>query len=479
MPALYQQDPDDLLDYVFDFAALTNGSGPSDWLAVGETISSFSISQSPPDLGVSSASITHGGTAVTVWLTGGTSGHQYTVTCHIITSAAREVDQTFYLNILSTAVVPVTVLEQIYDQVEELEDTPPCAISLPRYAKLIGYEEAAFWGVIYENQPMRGCDPLWDEFQRMQVSNALAEAQQEIEQVIGYPLQPTWVVGTLAGQQRNDHRWVDQQAYRDPIITRYPRLIEAGVRATKAIERDSVLCYSYDISSIGPVATDASSVEEIRLYYPGSDRRIFPSKITLSGGYVTAEIPRYRLVRQGLLNTPQGGIEYDDLTNFLNTVDVIREYNDPSTQAVLVRPHCTNNNCTGGCGECTQTACLYFLDPSAGIVDIRPATWDIGIGDWGNTTLCDREYQFSRLYYRCGLQHLNLQAEMAILRLAHTKMPSQPCSCDRIAQFWTCDREIPPMLTRSRLNCPFGLSNGAWVAYKFAMSLAAYRASIF
>jgi hypothetical protein len=33
-------------------------------------------------------------TAVTVWLSGGTEGVTYTVTCHIVTAAGREEDRT-------------------------------------------------------------------------------------------------------------------------------------------------------------------------------------------------------------------------------------------------------------------------------------------------------------------------------------------------------------------------------------------------
>src|SRR5690606_8829154 len=118
--------------------------------------------------------------------------------------------------------IPVpTYTTDIYDQFEELVATPNCAVSLARYAKLIGYDEPAFWGVIYENQPnYGGCGPLWTEFERMEIANALAEAQQEIEQIIGYPICPTYITGEYAG----DDRWIDQQDYCSTrIVTRYPR----------------------------------------------------------------------------------------------------------------------------------------------------------------------------------------------------------------------------------------------------------------
>ena len=88
MPNQFSKDPDAVLDYKFDWAASTNGSGSSDWLASGETISSHTITATT-GLTVDSSSLTDTNTSVTVWLSGGTAGTDYTVTCQIVTSASR------------------------------------------------------------------------------------------------------------------------------------------------------------------------------------------------------------------------------------------------------------------------------------------------------------------------------------------------------------------------------------------------------
>lgn len=366
----------------------------------------------------------------------------------------------------------------VYDQFEELTYIPNCAVSLSRYAKLIGYEESAFWGVVHENQHLRGCDPLWTEYQRMNVAIALAEAQQEIEQVVGYPLCPTWIAGRTSEEFLHNERWTDQQNYRVRLVTRYPRLIAAGVRAVEVVETDTPIDHGTEVGVVGPLPTDATSVEEIHIYYPGSDREITPSKITLQSGEVTIEIPRYRLVIPQMLNTPEGGIMYESLKYFLEEVDVKRIYNDPSIQGVLVRPHCGNNNCVGGCSECTQSACIYLRDPHVGLVDVIPATWDEETLAWSSRVVCAGSYSIVRLNYQAGLRYLNLQAETAIVRLAHAKMGRPPCQCDRTGEMWKSDYEVPNVLTRERLNCPFGLSNGSWIAYKWATNLASRRAAI-
>lgn len=376
--------------------------------------------------------------------------------------------------------VPITVESSpgtIYDQMEELLTTPNCAVSLARYAKLIGYSEPSFWGVNIENPYIYGCDPLWDEYQRMSIQNALAEAQQEVEQLVGYPLCPTYISGTYD----DNPRWVDQQCYKHQVITRYPRLIAAGVPVVEVIASSSEIDYEsiIGIGVIGPLATSAASTDEIKIFYPGSDRQITPSKLTLSSGNLTIEIPRYRMVKQEFLNFVEGGVDYEILGNFISTVDVKRVYTDPSTQAVLVRPNCRNNSCANGCYECTQSACMYLRDPYLGVVDISPATWDADLSEWKTNVLCRSNYSIARLNYLAGVKTLDLQAEMVIVRLAHSKMGRPPCQCDKTNQMWKWDYETTGAVTRERVNCPFGLSNGAWHAYKWAMAMKSMRASIF
>lgn len=373
---------------------------------------------------------------------------------------------------------PITVVStstNIYDQLEELDSYPNSVVSLSHYARIIGYEEAAFWGVVYENQHLRGCGPLWSEYERMNIAIALAEAQQEMEQVLGYPLQPTWVVGHISDEPNHDDRWVDQQDYTWQMLTRYPRLLAAGKRAVTILEEEATVTHGVAISTVGPIATVSTDPTEIHVYYPGSDREIKPSKIALSGGFVNIEIPRFRMVLPDYLNTPEGGIMYEDTDYFLSSVAVKRIYNDPSVQAVLVRTSCT---CGNGCSECTHDACIYLKNPYIGNIEVKPATWSASTSTWTHATLCNFQYARARLHYQCGVKYLNLQAEHALVRLAHTKLGRPPCSCDKTAGLWQKDYDIPSILTRERLNNPFGLSNGAWTAWRFALSLRSVRAGM-
>ena len=82
----FPKDPIAVLDYAFDWKALTNGTGKSDWLATGETIASHTVTV-PTGLTLDSSTAT--ATAVTAWLSGGTAWQSYTVTCRIVTTAGR------------------------------------------------------------------------------------------------------------------------------------------------------------------------------------------------------------------------------------------------------------------------------------------------------------------------------------------------------------------------------------------------------
>ena len=89
----FLKDPDAVLDYKFDWRASTNGTGDSDWLAAGETISSHTI-DADTGITVDSSSQTDTNTSVTVWLSGGTAGTTYAVRCEIVTSGSRTDERT-------------------------------------------------------------------------------------------------------------------------------------------------------------------------------------------------------------------------------------------------------------------------------------------------------------------------------------------------------------------------------------------------
>lgn len=97
-----EKDPDEILDYVFDFAPNTNGrSGAStDYLDSGETISSHSVTvPAGATLDSSAAILTN--TAVRAWISGGTPGTTYRVLCQVVTTDGRTAERSFNLRVVS------------------------------------------------------------------------------------------------------------------------------------------------------------------------------------------------------------------------------------------------------------------------------------------------------------------------------------------------------------------------------------------
>jgi hypothetical protein len=82
------KDPNAELDWQFNW---------SDWLAIGETISSASFAV---DDGLTVNSTGHDDTLATIWVSGGTAGKVYRVTCHIVTSDSRTDDRSINIRVM-------------------------------------------------------------------------------------------------------------------------------------------------------------------------------------------------------------------------------------------------------------------------------------------------------------------------------------------------------------------------------------------
>jgi hypothetical protein len=93
----YTKDPDAVLDYKFDWKALTNSSGDTDWLQSSETIATKTIT-ADTGITVDSSSLTDTNTSVTVWLSGGDAGSSYKVACKI-TTATRTDERTIIIKV--------------------------------------------------------------------------------------------------------------------------------------------------------------------------------------------------------------------------------------------------------------------------------------------------------------------------------------------------------------------------------------------
>ena len=80
------KDPNATLDYAFDWRAFTNGSGRKNWLAVGESIASYVLTPAA-GITVASESLVNSASTVMAFVSGGTVGGTYTLSCKITTNS--------------------------------------------------------------------------------------------------------------------------------------------------------------------------------------------------------------------------------------------------------------------------------------------------------------------------------------------------------------------------------------------------------
>ncbi len=353
-------------------------------------------------------------------------------------------------------------------------DLPDCqAVSLARYCEILNIDECGFWGVYYDGQPAN-CRTLWIKPERDMIQRQLLEAQEEIQEVTRYPLTACWIQG-------------DRQPYKFPLLARWNKVIQGGVPAMAYIDDDAVVDHSSDPAVVGPIATSITDSSEVRVYFAASLTNdmveITPSRIVLTGGLLTLYIPRCRMVHPDNWNNTRQGLDYTDLTNFCSVVDVMRVYNDPSTHATMVWPHvCTTSGGVSGCtcpscSEYTQDACILVQHGRIGKLGILPGTYSDG--SWTRqTSSCCGTPDYVELNYQAGMVPITRQAEDSVIRLAHSKMPNEPCACEMVRYYWERDRNVPEVFTRERLNCPFGMADGAWIAWRFASTLKTVRGGV-
>lgn len=339
------------------------------------------------------------------------------------------------------------------------------AISLARYAEIINYTDCAFFGVAHPDNDNYACREIWTKYQRDDLQRHLAEAEDEIEEVVGYPLSPKWITDEV-------------HPFALKIITKKTNIIELGVEVTDDIALATAVVVA-DPSTV-TIPTALTSLDGIKVYYPGTDVEISPSDMEITGGNLIITIPDCRLVEYSLRDNPVEGLPYADPAIYQATVDVKQHYTDASTQISVVWPHGCNPTCSsGGCTRYTETACGVILDPEIGEVSYKFAAYSGGSWTFTNNVCCKGNPQKVEINYRAGTQELTSIAELAIIRLAHSKMIGEPCGCDVIKNMWRRDNTIPVVLSVERLECPFGLSNGAWMAWKFAGAISVDRMTVF
>lgn len=320
------------------------------------------------------------------------------------------------------------------------------AIPLWRYAYRVGYRETAFFGINHPDNARYECRQIWTAAQREAVNWALLEAQDELEAELRYTLVPKW-----QGPERHTARC--------PVHTGWGYVIAPGVMLETTLAATAALDYTADPATL-TIDLATTPPAEVHFYLPGSDIEVWPSGYTLVGTVATYTFPWARLVAEAYLDNPPEGWDYANAATWRTPNLMVRAlHNDTATQGIL--------------GVVDYDAPCYVVPTPVDLCIVMPR---LGTLSWH--AACVGAAQWLDLYYLAGLTALPRQAEDAVIRLAHAKMPEEPCGCEVTQRLWARDRKVPDVYTRERINCPFGLSDGAWFAWRVAQSIRLIRGGV-
>lgn len=388
-------------------------------------------------------------------------------------------------------------------------------LSLSRWAEIMGIHPLHFNNVYLEDVDLH-CTDVWlqhswqtaDHVSREELALAIAEAESNIESLLGYRLAPSWEVDEWRETIRPfipdliNRTGYDIRGMRQTVQAKWGYMISGGIESKSVIEAASNITYS-DVNNDGyfetatvMVTSDVQDKQEICVFYPGHDGddawEIRPINVVIGvGGAITITFRRELAVKEDLIedfDADNNGIIGTDDDNFLTEVDVYRRYNDPQLQAAFLwEPFAYNCNCGGtGCSDCaygTQNGCLTVRgDPRQSIVGYWPADWNSDTLEFDRTVWSTtREPDIVRLYYYAGwrnksgqyLNRMDPKWERTVAYYAASLLDREPCSCCKGA--WDKWHQDLALVTGSeelgifgdtKLENPLGTTRGAVNAYR-------------
>lgn len=361
----------------------------------------------------------------------------------------------------------------------------PVPISITKYLQTVGLNEYLFYGV-KRGAYVPETTQFYDIYDRQMIYQYLRMSERQIENKIRVRLFPTWideegeevivadmrgfVSASGSGWQgfASAGPWSGRRccAYYNPTGLDWKHFIQAGQMKRSVYAAHGTVVYSGDWATVTVPSGGVGIKSEIRVYYADgmfSPYAPEPTKIKVGPNNIIITFPKVRMVKPELSIRPYIPLDFDVDSNFVETVTVAREYNDPSTQAVVR----TLRNCRTGCQETFETGCIFPSQRELGYVAIYPACY--AGGQWRRRTTFLGTPEVAFLHYQSGLRTLPAGWDQAIIRLAHTLMPEAPCPTGHQPQdrFWERDRNNSQSMTRERINCPWGTMDGAWYAWMF------------
>jgi len=429
-----------------------------------------------------------------------------------------------------------------------VEALPYTLLSLPRYARIMGINPVhfagAFGNTIWPLENNR-CSNIWSRYSWQQsdivshqdLAQVILEAEDELANHLGYWPAPRWIPNEMhqyPGFYRPELTTVEGRKYPDglraTVNAKWGKVVTTGPRAVAlvgtATATGGTLVYQ-DLDADGffetarvDMTTTLTDIRELKVYFvdQNGDQRweIRPVRSkALSGGVATFLFDSWLFIDPGLLGayTTDAGfaaIEVSDTSNYVSSVDVYREYADPTAAAsqffweptdcnvcsacavsletggsILLETAGTTSTCTV-CGLTYQDGCLMVRDVENGILIPAPAAYDSDVGDHVLTTYgVARDPDIVKLWYYAGdvdeyylrgtgTEPLSDFWAQTIVALATARLHRPFCSCSNVtslAERWREDiafsgGDSSYIVNFDSLDNPFGTRRGELFAWK-------------
>jgi hypothetical protein len=333
--------------------------------------------------------------------------------------------------------------------------------SLDQYRRRFNMPPWAFNGVENPNEDRRGCDKYWTQWDRDDLAQSLDDAEGDLAEALNFYLGARYLTDT-------DRPW------RDPLQLTYGHVLGGGVRARDEVT-PSASDFTIDPATITvPTASFSGGVSEVIVIEDETGLEIEYDDIATSGANYIISISQYKLLNWTVLEDQSDTIDYNaafPAASWLKLADltVYRQYRDTDTQATITFGPACNCWCSGtACTGTEYTGCVFVLNTDIGLVRVNRATLSSGSWTCDQSAVCGcYEGDKVTVHYEAGTTDIP-GWQRAIWRLAHSQMGEQPCGCTLAERQWRNDRHAPSVLTAERLNCPFGLTDGAWAAWRWA-----------
>jgi len=350
-------------------------------------------------------------------------------------------------------------------------------LSLDEYRRLFNIPAWAFNGVENPNEDRRGCDHYWSQWERNELALALDNAEEMMAEQMKFFIGARYLIDY-------DLPWTN------PVQLNYGHVLGGGVRGRTEVT-PGASDFTTDPATITvPSASFAGGIGEIVVVEDATGLEIEPDSVATVGANYVISIGQYKLVEWDDLEDQADPIDYDaafPAATWLKLADltVYREYRDTDTQATITFGPACSCWCTTGeaCAGSDYTGCAFVLNRTIGLVRVNRATLSSGTWSCDTSAVCGC-YSGDKVtvYYRAGAVEQRIWQRPSntvvpnwrrmVWRLAHSQMGEQPCGCALHQRQWRLDRNVPGVLTAERLNCPWGLEQGAWAAYSWVTSQA-------